>query len=139
MPGWNSNRPRVNGPQMKSIAVTTNEIKPAPEVTRAGGKIMKVAKNVKVGDVIQFPRTQFAPLRSGWNGWLFSAGIVEKLYISSLVALLQNLRLINIVVNLCQLSFKTFWCTGYKTRLQTLQLFHIWKVFRVLLYPGNVS
>lgn len=43
---------------------------------------MKVAKNVKVGDVIQFPRTQFAPLRSGWNGWLFSAGIVEKLYTS---------------------------------------------------------
>lgn len=43
---------------------------------------MKVAKNVKVGDVIQFPRTQFAPLRSGWNGWLFSAGIVENLYIS---------------------------------------------------------
>ena len=43
---------------------------------------MKVAKNVKIGDVIQFPRTQFAPLRKGWNGWLFSAGIVEKLYIS---------------------------------------------------------
>ena len=43
---------------------------------------MKVAKNVKIGDVIQFPRHQFAPLRRGWNGWLFSAGIVEKLYIS---------------------------------------------------------
>ena len=43
---------------------------------------MKQVKNVKVGDVIQFPRTQFAPLRKGWNGWLFSAGIVEKLYTS---------------------------------------------------------
>jgi hypothetical protein len=42
----------------------------------------KIARKVKVGDVIQFPRTQFAPLRRGWNGWLFSAGIIEKLYIS---------------------------------------------------------
>ena len=43
---------------------------------------MKVAKNVKIGDVIQFPHHEFAPLRSGWNGWIFRAGIVEKLYIS---------------------------------------------------------
>lgn len=43
---------------------------------------MTVVKNPKVGDVIQFPRTQFAPLRRGWNGWLFSAGIIEKLYTS---------------------------------------------------------
>ena len=43
---------------------------------------MKMVKNPKVGMVIQLPRTQFAPLRSGWNGWLFSAGIIEKLYIS---------------------------------------------------------
>lgn len=43
---------------------------------------MKQAKNLKVGEVIQFPRTQFAPLRKGWNGWLFSVGIVEKLYVS---------------------------------------------------------
>jgi len=43
---------------------------------------LKVAKNVKIGDVIQFPHHQFAPLRRGWNGWIFRAGIVEKLYIS---------------------------------------------------------
>lgn len=43
---------------------------------------MKQATNLKVGDVIQFPRTQFAPLRRGWNGWLFSVGIIEKLYTS---------------------------------------------------------
>lgn len=43
---------------------------------------MKKALNVKVGDVIQFPLYQFAPLRSGWNGWIFRAGIVEKLYTS---------------------------------------------------------
>lgn len=43
---------------------------------------MRQARNVKIGSVIQFPRTQFAHLRSGWNGWLFSAGIVERLYIS---------------------------------------------------------
>lgn len=43
---------------------------------------MKQAKNVKVGSVVQFPLRQFAPLRHGWNGWIFRAGIVEKLYIS---------------------------------------------------------
>lgn len=43
---------------------------------------MKQAKNIKVGSVIQFPLRQFAPLRRGWNGWIFRAGIVEKLYIS---------------------------------------------------------
>lgn len=43
---------------------------------------MKVVKNPKVGMVIEFPRTQFAPLRKGWNGWLFSVGIIEELYTS---------------------------------------------------------
>lgn len=41
---------------------------------------MRKAKNVKVGDVIQFPAFQFSQIRSGWNGWIFRAGIVEKLY-----------------------------------------------------------
>lgn len=43
---------------------------------------MKKALNVKVGDVIQFPHHEYAPFRSGWNGWIFRAGIVEKLYTS---------------------------------------------------------
>ena len=43
---------------------------------------MKRAVNVKVGDVIEFPHHCFAPHRSGWNGWIFRAGIVEKLYTS---------------------------------------------------------
>lgn len=51
---------------------------PGPEKEGA----MKKIKNPKVGMIIQFPRTQFAPLRRGWNGWLFSAGIIEKLYTS---------------------------------------------------------
>lgn len=33
---------------------------------------------VKVGDLVQVPRTQFAPLRRGWNGWLFSNAIVLR-------------------------------------------------------------
>lgn len=41
---------------------------------------MKKAKNVKVGDIVQFPCICFAPLRSGWNGWIFRAAIVERLY-----------------------------------------------------------
>ena len=43
---------------------------------------MRKAKKVSVGDLIQFPLREFAPFRSGWNGWIFRAGIVEKLYIS---------------------------------------------------------
>jgi hypothetical protein len=43
---------------------------------------MKKCKNVKTGDVVQFPHHQFAPYRSGWNGWIFKTGIVVRLYIS---------------------------------------------------------
>lgn len=43
---------------------------------------MKKARNIKVGDVVQFPAYEFAPMRSGWNGWMFRAAIVERLYIS---------------------------------------------------------
>ena len=43
---------------------------------------MKVKKNIKVGDVVEFPHHEWQPFRSGWNGWIFRAGIVEKLYIS---------------------------------------------------------
>ena len=40
---------------------------------------MRKAKNPKVGDVIQFPYKCFDNRRSGWNGWIFRAGIIEKL------------------------------------------------------------
>lgn len=43
---------------------------------------MRKAKNPNVGDVIEFPLYQFSQQRSGWNGWIFRAGIIEKLYIS---------------------------------------------------------
>lgn len=43
---------------------------------------MRKAKKIKVGSVIQFPFYQFAPMRRGWNGWIFRAGIVDKLYTS---------------------------------------------------------
>ena len=36
---------------------------------------MNQAKNIKVGDVVQFPCICFAPLRRGWNGWIFRAAI----------------------------------------------------------------
>ncbi|WP_029541987.1 hypothetical protein [Selenomonas sp. AB3002] len=44
---------------------------------------MRKAKKIQVGSVIQFPWYQFEPSRSGWNGWMFRAGIVEKLYVNS--------------------------------------------------------
>lgn len=43
---------------------------------------MKHAKNVKVGQLVEVPVYEFAPMRTGWNGWEFRVGVVEKLYIS---------------------------------------------------------
>lgn len=36
-------------------------------------------KRLKRGDLVQVPRTQFAPQRRGWNGWLFSNAIVRDI------------------------------------------------------------
>ena len=44
---------------------------------------MKKAKNVKVGDVIQFPYYCFDERRKGWNGWIFRAGIVDGFGVSN--------------------------------------------------------
>ncbi len=41
---------------------------------------MRKKRNVKVGDLVEFPYYMFAPMRSGWNGWLFRVGIVEKVF-----------------------------------------------------------
>ena len=30
---------------------------------------------LQAGDLVEVPRTQFAPMRSGWNGWLFSEAV----------------------------------------------------------------
>ena len=45
---------------------------------------MKVVNfdTVKVGDLVEVPRTQFAPMRRGWNGWLFSEAVVIQKGIS---------------------------------------------------------
>ena len=33
---------------------------------------------LQAGDLVKVPRTQFAPMRSGWNGWLFSEAVVIR-------------------------------------------------------------
>ena len=38
---------------------------------------MKRATKVQVGQVIEFPHHCFDERRSGWNGWIFRAGIVQ--------------------------------------------------------------
>lgn len=43
---------------------------------------MKKCREVKVGDVVQFPHHEWAPYRTGWNGWLFKTAIVKRLYTS---------------------------------------------------------
>ena len=37
---------------------------------------MKTAKNPVVGELVMVPVDHFAPWRHGWNGWIFSKGIV---------------------------------------------------------------
>lgn len=43
---------------------------------------MKKAKNLTVGTVVSVPDYCFAPLRHGWNGWIFRAGIIRSVKIS---------------------------------------------------------
>lgn len=33
---------------------------------------------LQTGELVQVPRTQFAPQRHGWNGWLFSEAVVIR-------------------------------------------------------------
>lgn len=33
---------------------------------------------LQAGDLVEVPRTQFAPMRSGWNDWLFSEAVVIR-------------------------------------------------------------
>ena len=33
---------------------------------------------LQAGDLVEVPRTQFAPVRRGWNGWLFSEAVVIR-------------------------------------------------------------
>ena len=46
---------------------------------------MKKAKKIEVGTLVKVPIYEFAPFRTGWNGWIFRVGVVEKLYISKLL------------------------------------------------------
>lgn len=38
---------------------------------------MRKAK-IKVGNLVEVPEHCFAPGRSGWNGWLFTYGIIQR-------------------------------------------------------------
>lgn len=44
---------------------------------------MRKVKSPKVGMLVQVPVYQFAPMRRGWNGWIFRVGVIDKLFISS--------------------------------------------------------
>ena len=44
---------------------------------------MKNVKNPQVGQLVKVPVYQFAPMRSGWNGWIFRVGVIDGLYIST--------------------------------------------------------
>ena len=37
---------------------------------------MKVEKSPKLNQIVQVPTYCFAPNRSGWNGWLFTKGVI---------------------------------------------------------------
>lgn len=35
-------------------------------------------EKLRAGELVQVPRSQFAPQRRGWNGWLFSEAVVIR-------------------------------------------------------------
>ena len=41
----------------------------------------KKVRNPKVGDLVQVPVYEFAPFRTGWNGWIFRVGVIERIYV----------------------------------------------------------
>ena len=44
---------------------------------------MKHVKNAKVGQPVEVSVYEFAPMRTGWDGWIFRVGVVEKLYVGN--------------------------------------------------------
>ena len=36
---------------------------------------MKKVVNPYAGQLVQIPAYEFAPMRTGWNGWMFKAGV----------------------------------------------------------------
>lgn len=38
---------------------------------------------INIGDLVEVPRYQFAPMRQGWNGWLFSEAVVLQKGVSA--------------------------------------------------------
>lgn len=65
---------------------------------------MKLAKSVKIGDVVQFPYYCFESGRKGWNGWVFRAAIVERLYTSKTGARCAEIRYCSRLLNRYQLT-----------------------------------
>lgn len=61
---------------------------------------------LEAGQLVEVPRTQFAPMRRGWNGWLFSDAVVIRKGISKKTG---N----KVVVVRMMIPFKT--TNGYKT------------------------
>lgn len=52
------------------------------ELNASADEILDMKKvdfnKLQAGDLVEVPRTQFAPMRSGWNGWLFSEAVVIR-------------------------------------------------------------
>ena len=55
---------------------------------------------LQAGDLVEVPRTQFAPMRRGWNGWLFSEAVVIRKGVGR-----KSKK--NVVVVICRCRFTT--------------------------------
>ena len=93
---------------------------------KKGDNIMKKVNAPKVGQLVKVPVYEFAPMRSGWNGWIFRVGIIEKLYISK-------------AGNKCA---RVRYCSGLAGRNQVTDCHEYskgWLVSNVFQYEGNLA
>lgn len=79
---------------------------------------MRKKRNVKVGDLVQFPYYMFAPMRSGWNGWLFRVGIVEKVFTTAAGKAGATVRYCSYIPTVRNISSYSAYCDMLKTAVE---------------------
>lgn len=79
---------------------------------------MRKKRNVKVGDLVEFPYYMFAPMRSGWNGWLFRVGIVEKVFTTANGTAGATVRYCSYIPTVRNISSYSAYCDMLKTAVE---------------------
>ena len=79
---------------------------------------MRKKINVKVGDLVQFPYHMFTPMRSGWNGWLFRVGIVERIFTTAKGNAVATVRYCAYIPTVRNINSYSAYCDMMKTAVE---------------------